>query len=329
MRASGSERCHVVVFHPEDQTDLIAAASTRGDRITWDLVMVMGRDLEPSGRVEEVSAFDGPFWVAHRDSARLFDVTDEETLDQLQAMERDVLLPAGRRWFAVVDDGQPVALGALLVLEATGFVDHVVTFPDARRRGHAEALTRRIVSEATAMGANARTCSPSPRAARCASTTGSGSNASRTSRAGWRRGTGEGSRGRASGSVIDRDQRRPTIPTPISIGRPRVRSRRSPAERASATAASGLSEPEIRTWRPPSRGAIATSSRSPSGPRAIAWATRSRPTSTTTDPRSASDSAANGGYTGRGSFPRWKRTREAIAAISSGVNPRRPAFSTR
>ncbi|HEX5627647.1 MAG TPA: hypothetical protein VFY08_06475, partial [Actinomycetota bacterium] len=108
MRASGSERCHVVVFHPEDQTDLIAAASTRGDRIAWDLVMVMGRDLEPSGRVEEVSAFDGPFWVAHRDSARLFDVTDEETLDQLQAMERDVLLPAGRRWFAVVDDGQPV-----------------------------------------------------------------------------------------------------------------------------------------------------------------------------------------------------------------------------
>lgn len=154
MRASGSERSHVVVFHPEDQTDLIAAASTRGERIVWDLVMAAaGRDDERTGEVEEVSAFDGPFWVAHRDSARLFDVTDEETLDQLQAMERDVLLPAGRRWFAVVDDGQPVALGALLVLEATGFVDHVVTFPDARRRGHAEALTRRIVSEATAMGA--------------------------------------------------------------------------------------------------------------------------------------------------------------------------------
>ena len=110
MRASGSERSHVVIFHPEDQTDLIATASTRGDRIAWDLVMMMGRDLEPTGRVEEISAFDGPFWVLHRDSARL-------------------------------------------VLEATGFVDHVVTFPDARRRGHAEALTRRIVSEATAMGA--------------------------------------------------------------------------------------------------------------------------------------------------------------------------------
>ncbi|HEU4831339.1 MAG TPA: GNAT family N-acetyltransferase [Actinomycetota bacterium] len=154
MRVSGSESSHVVIFHPEDQTDLIAAASTRGDRIAWDLVMVTpGRDVEPTGRVEEVPAFEGPFWVVHRDSARLFDVTDEETLDQLQAMEREVLIPAGRRWFAVVDDGRPVALAALLVLERTGFIDHVVTFPDARRHGHAEALTRRIVSEATAMGA--------------------------------------------------------------------------------------------------------------------------------------------------------------------------------
>jgi ribosomal protein S18 acetylase RimI-like enzyme len=152
MRASGSERSHIVIFHPEDQTDLIAAASTRGDRIAWDLVMVTRRDVGTTGRVEEVSAFDVRFWAVHRDSARLFDVTDEETLDQLQAMEHDVLIPAGRRWFAVVEDGRRVALAALLVLGATGFVDHVVTFPDARRRGHAEALTRQIVSEATAMG---------------------------------------------------------------------------------------------------------------------------------------------------------------------------------
>jgi len=54
----------------------------------------------------------------------------------------------------VVDGGRRVALAALLVLEGTGFVDHVVTFPDARRRGHAEVLTRRCVSEATAMGAD-------------------------------------------------------------------------------------------------------------------------------------------------------------------------------
>jgi len=156
MRASGSARSHVVIFHPEDQTELVAAASTRGDRIGWDLVMIVaGRDVEPTGEdVEEVSAFDGAFWSVHRDSARLFDVTDDDALDQLQAMERDVLIPAGRRWFSVLDGGRRVALAALLVLDGTGFVDHVVTFPDARRRGHAGALTRRLVSEAAAMGAD-------------------------------------------------------------------------------------------------------------------------------------------------------------------------------
>ena len=154
MRASGSARSHVVIFHPEDQTDLVAAASTRGDRIAWDLVMeTSGRDVEPAERVVEITAFDRSFWTVHRDSARLFDVSEEDTLDQLQAMERDVLIPAGRRWFSVVDDGRYVALAALLVLEGTGFVDHVVTFPSARRRGHAEMLTRRLVSEASAMGA--------------------------------------------------------------------------------------------------------------------------------------------------------------------------------
>jgi len=155
MGASGSERAHVVIFHPEDQTELVAAASTRGDRIAWDLVMVSaGRDGEPTGEVEEVSAFDESFWSVHRDSARLFDVTDDDTLDQLQAMERDVLVPAGRRWFSVIDRGRRVALAALLVLERTAFVDHVVTFPEARRRGHAGALTRQLVAEAAAMGAD-------------------------------------------------------------------------------------------------------------------------------------------------------------------------------
>jgi ribosomal protein S18 acetylase RimI-like enzyme len=154
MQASGSERSHVVIFHPEDQTELVAAASTRGDRIAWDLVMVAaGRDVEPTGEVEEVSAFDASFWAVHRESARLFAVTDDDALDQLQAMERDVLVPAGRRWFSVLDGGRRVALAALLVLGGTGFVDHVVTFPEARRRGHAGALTRRLVSEAAAMGA--------------------------------------------------------------------------------------------------------------------------------------------------------------------------------
>lgn len=162
IRASGCTRSHVVIFHPQEQTDLVVEASTRGDRVVWDLVMATsGLDRGPGKvqvpsheRVEEIADLDRAFWSVHRDSARAFDVSEEDTLDQLEALEREVLIPAGRRWFSVADGGRAVTLGALLVLERIGFVDHVVTFPEARRRGHAGALTRRLVAEASATGAS-------------------------------------------------------------------------------------------------------------------------------------------------------------------------------
>jgi ribosomal protein S18 acetylase RimI-like enzyme len=154
MRRTGSPGAHVVVFEPEVQTELIAEASTRGDHITWDLVMRIDEPGDPGrDHVEEVRNPDAGFWRIHRASATLFDIEGEETLDQLQAMERTVMVPAGRRWFAARDEGRPVALAALTVLDGTGFVDHVVTFPQARRRGHAASLTRRLVFEATEAGA--------------------------------------------------------------------------------------------------------------------------------------------------------------------------------
>jgi predicted GNAT family acetyltransferase len=156
MRRSGSIGAHAVVFRPEEQTDLIAAASTRGERITWDIVMRFEGPGDPAtSRVEEVADPSEDFWAIHRASAALFDIEGEVTLDQMQAMEREVMVPAGRRWFAAVDRGRPVALAALLVLDGVGFVDHVVTFPEQRRRGLAEALTRRLVFEAAAAGSEA------------------------------------------------------------------------------------------------------------------------------------------------------------------------------
>ncbi len=161
LQRSGAARSHVVVLHPEEQTELLAEASTRGERLTFDLVMVLegsppphaGPDISDAAR--EVSNFDDAFWSAHRASARLFDITDEATLDQLQAMEADRFLPAGRRWFALGDreDGRPDALAAMLVLEGVGYLEHVVTFPDARRRGNAGSIVRRAATEATAQGA--------------------------------------------------------------------------------------------------------------------------------------------------------------------------------
>jgi ribosomal protein S18 acetylase RimI-like enzyme len=147
-------RAHVVVFRPEDQTDLLVDASTRGDPILWDVVMEHSgdaRDRDP--RVEEVEAFDDAFWRAHRESLAWFDVKDADVVEEIATIERDLLIPAGRRWFRVRQEGTSVAFAALLVLEGVGYIDHVVTFPHARRRGYASALARHAASESTTAGA--------------------------------------------------------------------------------------------------------------------------------------------------------------------------------
>lgn len=154
MTRSGSGRSHVVIFHPQDQTGLVVEASTRGERITWDLVMEHhGAAPDGDERVVELRTLDDAFWAAHRASLQWFDITEPPVIDELQAMERDVLVPAGRRWFAVPGPDGPDALAALLVIERIGFVDHVVTFPHARRRGFARAISARVVAEARAAGA--------------------------------------------------------------------------------------------------------------------------------------------------------------------------------
>ena len=147
------ERVHVLLFHPEDTTEVLTEASTRGERIAWDLVMCF---TGAAGRADgpiEIHTFDDAFWSVYDASGALFDVEDQAVLADYQGIERDVMVPGGRRWFAVLEDERPVALSSVLVLEDVGFVDHVVTFPHARRRGYASALTRRALVEARDAGA--------------------------------------------------------------------------------------------------------------------------------------------------------------------------------
>jgi ribosomal protein S18 acetylase RimI-like enzyme len=151
---AGANRPHVVVFHPQRQTELVVEASSRGERIVWDLVMEhRGGQDHDDPRVTEARTSTPSFWAAHRASLRWFDITDEEVADQLETVEREVLIPAGRRWFAAVEEDAAVALASLLVLDGVGWIDHVVTFPSARRRGLATAITRRAVEAATSAGA--------------------------------------------------------------------------------------------------------------------------------------------------------------------------------
>jgi ribosomal protein S18 acetylase RimI-like enzyme len=154
LARAGGRHGHVVIFRPEAQTDLVVEASSRGERIVWDQVMEHpGLEDDGAPPVLEAVTSDPAFWKAHRASLRWFDITDEEVADQLRAAERDVLVPAGRRWFAAREEDGIVALASLLVLEGIGFIDHVVTFPPARRRGLATAITRRAVAAATSAGA--------------------------------------------------------------------------------------------------------------------------------------------------------------------------------
>ena len=69
------------------------------------------------------------------------------------AIERAVLLPAGKRWFRIVAERRTAALGSLLHLGDEALVDHVVTLPFARRRGYAGAIVGAIARRAFDAGA--------------------------------------------------------------------------------------------------------------------------------------------------------------------------------
>jgi len=51
------------------------------------------------------------------------------------------------------EDGTPVSLGTLLVLDGTGYIDNVATDPAARGRGYASAIVTRIGRETHEAGA--------------------------------------------------------------------------------------------------------------------------------------------------------------------------------
>jgi len=150
---------HVVTFHPEETAGLLAELSSRGHRLGWDLVMDAGpgdpiqAPRPPQVRVEELTAGD-ELWSRVGASLALFGVDPGDAVEQLQAIEREVLAPGGKRWFGVRDeDDTVVSLAALLFLEGVGYVDNVATFPEARGRGYASALIARIGDEARRAGA--------------------------------------------------------------------------------------------------------------------------------------------------------------------------------
>lgn len=155
LAAAGAVVEHVVAFDPEAARELVAELSTRGHRLSWDLVMTSAEAAAPSSGhvVVEEFALDDEGWRDVRASlTESFGVETGAPLEQLTALEREVLVPAGKRWFGVRRRGRWVSVAALLVLEGTGYVDNVATSPRFRGRGYASAVTSAVVEAALAGG---------------------------------------------------------------------------------------------------------------------------------------------------------------------------------
>jgi ribosomal protein S18 acetylase RimI-like enzyme len=157
LREVGATHEHIVLYDPTDMDPLLEDLRARRDRIGWDTAMEFvgssSDGVAETNPVEEIEEFGPDFWAAQRTAFHEFDVTDETALDQILAWERDVLIPFGKRWFGVRIDDEFAGFGALLLHGEAGYIDNVVTLPQARRRGVAGSVVSRIVAEALASGA--------------------------------------------------------------------------------------------------------------------------------------------------------------------------------
>src|SRR5437867_4421518 len=157
LEAAGASSVHVVTMDPGGAKRLLDDLEAAGGRFTNDTAMRFeGPAPPPPGPaplVEEVSGLDDEFWDLQRRTLPEFDISHEETIDQFVGWQRGVLASAGKRWFGVRLDGAYAGFGSLFVREGAAYVDNVVTFPHARRRGVAGAIITRMVEEARAAGA--------------------------------------------------------------------------------------------------------------------------------------------------------------------------------
>jgi ribosomal protein S18 acetylase RimI-like enzyme len=157
LETAGAAMFHVVLFRPSQQRRLLTELTARGDRRSEDLVMVHEGPVPqaPHGAVEEL-AVDDRLWRGVAATLPAFGVTEPDTIEQLLRLEREVMDPGGaKRWFGVADtSGELVAIGALVELAGLAYVDHVVTLPHARGRGHAGAIVTALLAAARRGGAD-------------------------------------------------------------------------------------------------------------------------------------------------------------------------------
>ena len=121
-----------------------------------DVVMVYegsGSDPLPEVAVRELTDPEEDFWAWYETTRRSWgkEFTDR-VVEQLNARDREVLNPAGLRLFVGFLEGERVGFASLLSLAGVGYLDNVVTVPEARRRGVASATVTAAVRASQAAG---------------------------------------------------------------------------------------------------------------------------------------------------------------------------------
>jgi GNAT superfamily N-acetyltransferase len=156
LERAGATHVHVVVIGDErSRKPLLDELEASGGRFTFDTAMRFeaAAPSEPIHPVREMHAPDEGFWDLQRRALPEFDISGAEVIDLLIRWQREVLAPGGKRWFTVSLDGRAAGSGSLYLAGRAAYVDDVVTFPEARRRGVASAVVSHMVAEALEAGA--------------------------------------------------------------------------------------------------------------------------------------------------------------------------------
>ncbi|MEX0989207.1 MAG: GNAT family N-acetyltransferase [Actinomycetota bacterium] len=161
LAAVEARRLHVVLQRPETTLDLLTDLSTRGDAVRWEAIMSAATETSPATADHDERDIveldqDGPeFGAVQRSQDLAFGVDDDEVSERLRVIE-ERMRPLGKRFFGILDPAGPggfAAIAAIVPGDGIAYIDNVVTFPHARRRGHASALVRHLLGRAAVGGA--------------------------------------------------------------------------------------------------------------------------------------------------------------------------------
>lgn len=145
LREAGARRDHVEFWELAVDCPALREARSIGMNDRADVVMTFeagSSQPRPTLEVEELADPPEDFWPWYRAGLDEFEsgpVLADDVLDQIVARTRQVLVPAGTRFFVARVDGERAGYASLLRLGGVGYLDTVVTMPAFRRRGVATA----------------------------------------------------------------------------------------------------------------------------------------------------------------------------------------------